>query len=189
MLNTVGSCGYAKKLGKYKFSETLCASLEDCEDWYNHCKEHNMVFCNGTYGTLVHKNFSKYFKLSTMSTRKVPKILGVDKFAPHNPSKVMDHVNIFYWRDDSSMKMITTSPYSYFKPSMFDGIEDSEYSVYAIHPNLLDYYAFVCRDYKNKHPFGDISYAFIKPDDVWRMDEVLCDGIKDIFKSFVLVHE
>lgn len=31
MLNTVGSCGYAKKLGKYKFSETLCASLEECD--------------------------------------------------------------------------------------------------------------------------------------------------------------
>ena len=87
------------------------------------------------------------------------------------------------------MKMITTSPYNIYKPSLFDGIEDSEYSVYMIHPNLLDYYAFVTRSNETVHPLWNVNYAFIKPDDVWKMDDVISENMKGIMRAFVLVHD
>ena len=61
MIDTVGSLGYGKKLGKYGFSERLCSNKEQCEEYLDFCKKNKMVWLGRSYGTLVHKKFSNHF--------------------------------------------------------------------------------------------------------------------------------
>ena len=61
MIETVGSLGYGKKLGKYGFRDRLCSNKRQCEEWLDFCKKNKMVWFENAYGTLVHKNFNKHF--------------------------------------------------------------------------------------------------------------------------------
>lgn len=177
---------YGEKLIEMNFSPNLCASPNDCEDWYNHCKEKNMVFLKGSYGTLVHKDFTKYFQRSK-TDKTVHELLGIPKSESFGG---LDHQNKFYFKPDSSIKMITSSPYNGYAPYLFQGLKYSDYSLYVIHPNLLDYYAFVCRtDSKyDKHPLAELNYAFLKKDDADYLNEFFKDEL-NMYWAFVLLRD
>lgn len=142
MLETVGTCGYAEKLGKYGFSENLCSNKEQCEEWLNFCKKNNMIWLEDSYGTLVHKDFNKHFsRIGYRSDKSIEELedarirLGIineryDVLVTVNHSNVIkSKVNGCYF--------VTSMPKYY---SQWVEIENYPYQVFIIHPSLLEDY-------------------------------------------------
>lgn len=171
VVKTVGTCGYAKKLGKYGFNPRLCASEVDCEEWLDFCKKNDMVWLKGSYGTLVHKNFNKYFiRLANCDESKKA---GVDLGYVDDIGQILinlNHSNILK-STLNGIYMITSSP-NYID---FRQIEKYPYKVYMIHPALLEDYAMD----------GKISLAFCntKYDEISEINEAIYEDI-GIYRAF-----
>lgn len=137
MIDTVGSLGYAKKLGRYGFSDRLCSDKTQCEEWLDFCKKNNMVWFGNSYGTLVHKDFEKHFIRLDGTTDKITEAqieLGVmdDNY---NTLISLNHRNVIKSKVNGTY-LVTSSP-NYID---WNTIEKYPYSVYIIHPSLLEDY-------------------------------------------------
>lgn len=155
---TIRDNKHRKELTELDFSENLLCTPEDCELWLNHCKEYNMKFLKGSYGTLVNKDFNKFFKKS--NNRKMKDLLTEDCI-----DSLLDHTNLFKSKDVEDTYILTSSPYMVLRSNVFKMLEEYSYNVYVIHPLFLDYYVFPRRSIVNKcsivrHPLLDVNYMF-----------------------------
>lgn len=137
MIDTVGSLGYAKKLGKYGFSDRLCSRKEQCEEWLDFCKRNNMVWFENSYGTLVHKDFNNHFIRLDGSSDEITnakielKVMDVK----YNTIVKLNHSNVLKSKINDCY-FVTSSPnYIYW-----ENIEKYPYQVFIIHPALLEDY-------------------------------------------------
>lgn len=137
MIDTVGSLGYGKKLGKYGFSERLCSNKEQCEEYLDFCKKNKMVWLGRSYGTLVHKKFSNHF--DWLGGRHKESDIQIElKVMDDNYHFLVDlnHSNVIKSKVNG-VHMITSSP-NYIN---WNDIKNYPYSVFVIHPSLLEDYS------------------------------------------------
>ena len=135
MLETVSSLGYADKLGKYGFKPNLCASKEQCEEWLDFCKKNNMRWLDNSYGTLVHKDFNNHFINLDVSTDEITKAkieLGIINEQYFTLIRT-NHTNVLKSKINDSY--IVTSYIEWID------IKKYPYSVYIIHPSLMEDYS------------------------------------------------
>lgn len=138
MIDTVGSLGYARKLGKYGFSDRLCSNKTQCEKWLSFCKKNNMVWFENAYGTLVHKKFNNHFVRldgSNGNERTNAEIELNIMDSRYNQLIRLNHSNILKSKINGTY-IVTSSP-NYVD---WNQIENYPYSVYIIHPSLLEDY-------------------------------------------------
>ena len=160
----------AKELKKLGFSGKLYASPKSCENWLNHCKKYDMEFLKESYGTIVHKNFNKYFKHIPIKNDKQYEIqqnlkcgsgLEKDYSVENFDNMIFDHTNLLKSKITDDY-FLTSSPYSDFIYEL-QNIKNYPYNVYVVHNNFLDYYAFI--DNENgylRHPLCELNYVFTK---------------------------
>lgn len=138
MIDTVGSLGYAKKLGKYGFSDRLCSNKMQCEEWLSFCEKNDMVWLKESYGTLVHKDFDKHFiRLNSLTdeiTHAEIKLGIIDE--QYKQLVGLNHSNVLKSRINN-VYIVTSSP-NYIN---FDNIDKYSHSVFIIHPSLLEDYS------------------------------------------------
>ena len=137
MVETVQSCGYGKKLGKYGFKPNLCTCKVECEEWLDFCKKNNMKWLDESYGTLVHKNFDNYFTRLNGSNDEITSAEIQLKIMDDRYSRFisLNHSNVLKSKING-VYMVTSSP-NYID---FENIKKYYYSTYLIHPNLLEDY-------------------------------------------------
>ena len=146
---TINNCKHAKELIKLDWPENLLIGPDDCETYLKHCETYNMKFLKGSYGTIVHKQFNKYFKYISSRNDKEYEIQqkltcgnGLEgNYKVKGVNLDLDHVNLFQSKKYKDVYMVTSSPYNRLQT---DGIKDYPYGAYIIHPNFLDYHG---------HPF------------------------------------
>lgn len=157
---TVKDSEYSKELVKLGFSERLLCSPESCKIWLEHCKKYNMKFLKGSYGTMVHKNFNKYFKKST--SNKVKEQLMCKSNDEVEIGSLLDHINLFRSQVEKDVYILTSSPYLTLNSNLINNLKNYPYDVYVIHPNFLDYTAFVDEEPvgRLRHPLKEVNYAF-----------------------------
>lgn len=154
MIDTVGSLGYAKKLGKYGFSDRLCSCKEQCEEWLDFCKKNDMVWFEGSYGTLVHKKFKNHFKRIVEDEHDVLNVLGIEDY---NYQKLfpLNHSNVLESKY-TGVRFVTSSPNYLF--GEVDILKNYPYPIYLIDTRLLEDY--MLDDYTIA--YSDASYCVIK---------------------------
>lgn len=137
MIETVGSLGYAKKLGKYGFSDRLCSSKDQCEEWLDFCKKNKMVWFENAYGTLVHKDFNKHFIRLDGSSDEITKAKIELEVMDGNYNGLinLNHSNVIKSKINGCY-LVTSSP-NYID---WSNIEKYPHQVFIIHPSLLEDY-------------------------------------------------
>lgn len=142
---------YGGKLIELGFSPRLLCEPEFCKIWYEHCTKYNMKFLEGSYGTLVHKDFDKYFKVAS-------KYKIMNNMCCEIPDVFLDHKNFIQSKLDKSVYILTTSPYHIFNWRNVQRLSKCNVSTLVINNQLLDYHGFVRHDIKI--PLKDLNYAF-----------------------------
>lgn len=137
MIDTVGSLGYGKKLGKYGFSERLCSNKEQCEQYLDFCKRNDMVWLGQSYGTLVHKDFKNHFDWLGGMHKETDVQIKL-KVLDDNYNRLIDlnHSNVIKSKVNG-VYMITSSP-NFLN---WKEIKNYPYLVFIIHPTLLEDYS------------------------------------------------
>jgi len=153
---TIRDSSYAKELIKLGFDKDRLTSPEGSERLFKYCTNHNMKFLKGSNGLLIHKDFDKYFTLTT-SSKKWDELSGIS-----NTDKCvipLDHANLFRCKLDKSIYMLTSSPYGWLDYHIMDGLRKYEYDTWIINPSLLNYYGFV-ENTQVYHPLNLVNYMF-----------------------------
>lgn len=179
---TISDNIHSKELVKLGFPKNLCTSPESCGIMLNHCKKYDMKFLKGSYGTLVHKDFDKYFKVS--KSNKIRDLLKC-KDLNEEINLPLDHVNLFKSKIEDDVYILTSSPYASLNVNMFNRIKNYPHSIYAIHPNFLDYIAFIDRGPLGamRNPLSDVNYAFTNAssEQILNINKVIYDDGLDSF--------
>jgi len=172
---------YKKELVKLGFSERLLCSPENCKIWVEHCEKYNMKFLKGSYGTIVHKNFNKYFK-NSKSNKIRDQLTCKDKLV--NGEKIelpLDHTNLFNSKLEENVYILTSSPYATLNANLINNLKNYPYDVYVIHPNFLDYHAFVDEGPvgKLRPPLKEVNYAFTNasPEQILNINIAIYDDL------------
>lgn len=142
---------YGEKLIKLDFPARLLGEHEDCEAWYNHCISNDMKFLKGSYGTLVNKDFNKYFKLSRKQS-------AIDEIREEIPDSLLDHTNLFKSKIFRDVYVLTSSPYSDLTGETVADLGKLNVKTAIFNPKFLDYYGFISST--NGHPLCDVNYMF-----------------------------
>lgn len=186
---TVENSKHSKELIKLGFPKTLYTSPESCEILLEYCKQYDMKFLKGSYGTLVHKNFDNYFKVS--QSNKIKKLLKCEDELIDGKSinLPLDHINLFKSKIDDEIYILTSSPYDSLNMNMFHRINNYPYSIYMIHPNFLDYIAFVDDDPVGtlRNPLSNLNYAFTNAsaEQILNINKVIYDDLDMfVFQNF-----
>ena len=169
---------HAEELIRLGFSPNLYANHDFCEKILDHCNRYDMKFLEHSYGTIVHKDFNKYFKLISFDKAR--------HLMPKN-GELADHINALQCKTNKNIKMITTSPYLTFHRGIYSFIEEYPYDVYALNPNFMDYMAFATGNHKIvRLPFMDITYAFTDADaeELEELNKAIYKDI-NIFPTFI----
>lgn len=185
---TIVDDNHAEELIRLGFKPTLCTSPEGCENLLNHCKQHNMKFLKNSYGTLVHKEFNKYFQKSE-SKKMWKQLKNVDNWYDSSTGYVFDHTNLFRYKLDKDIFILTSSPYGSMDSKVMNELREHPCDVYVIHPNFLDYLGFVeHEDTDNNHPLYQVNYAFTNASEeqMNKINHDLKDGI-GLYKVFIKV--
>lgn len=189
---TVADSKYADELIKLGFSDRLITTPEDCKRYVEHCNKYNMKFLKGSYGTLVHKQFTNYFKISTSNKMRRKLQCINENTGRTNTSIHFDHTNLFkstLWKD---VYVLTSSPYNSLSISVMDTLQDYPYDVYVINPNFLDYHTFIGRsDCEMRHPLWDVNYLFTNAfeSQIADIEKTICETINGrVFPVFVKIH-
>lgn len=178
---TVSDNIHSKDLVKLGFPKNLCTSPESCEILLEHCKKYDMKFLKGSYGTLVHNDFNKYFKVS--QNNKIEDLLKCkDILIDGEPLNLpLDHIKLFKSKIEDDVYILTSSPYDSLNRNMFNRIKDYPYSVYIVHPNFLDYISFVDMGPVGalRQPIENINYAFTNasPEQMLNINKVIYDNL------------
>lgn len=156
---TVADSKYADELIKLDFPENLITTAEDCKMYVDHCNKYNMKFLKGSYGTIVHQKFDKYFKGSNSNKMK-EKLMDIEN--GYGQTIDFDHSNLFKSKIDKQVYMLTASPYGYLNiRDTINALKNYPYDVYVINPNFVDYHGFLHRlDVPMRHPLFDVNYAY-----------------------------
>lgn len=180
---TLGMSKYADELMELGFSDKLYCSPEDCKQYLEHCKKYDMVWFNNSYGTIVHKDFKNYFTEPSLDNKQNYNLYK-DYQKGLSQHKTIDHINFLKFKDDD-VYILTSSPYYVANTN---DIVNYSYHVYVIHPQLLDYYAFIKKHDDIKNPLSDVSYAFTNATDeqMAYINKVIYEGSK-IFMAFVKI--
>ena len=168
MIETVATCGYAKKLGRYEFPSNLCSTKELCEKWLDFCKRNKMKWLEGSYGTLVHKEFDKYFTNTKRETeRDILTELGF-----YDDASLLNHSNSLE-SNINDVIMVTSSP-NYLE---MNRIKNYPYTVFIIHPSLLEDYTL---------SGINIAFANMTWNELMEINEAIYEGIGiyGAFRSF-----
>lgn len=185
---TVSDNIHSKDLVKLGFPKDLCTSSESCEILLEHCKKYDMKFLKGSYYTLVHKDFDKYFKVS--KSNKIRELLTC-KDLNENINLPLDHVNLFKSKIEDDVYILTSSPYDpSLNINLFNQIKSYPYSIYVIHPNFLDYAAFVDRDPVGalRNPLSNMNYAFTNAsaDQILNINQVIYGDLDTFVFEFLI---
>lgn len=184
---TVADSKYAKELVKLGFSDRLLTTPEDCETYVKHCNKYNMKFLKGSYGTIVHKDFGKYFKES--NSRKIRcKLACINEETGRSKIDLsLDHTNLFKSKIEKDVYILTSSPYYTSPMDIQKETVDYPYSVYAIHPVFLDYHIFTTHS-EMMHPFYDLSYAYTNANDeqMYEIDKTIYEDL-GLYHSFLKI--
>ena len=178
---------YAKELRELGFSNGLYCSSEDCEKYLNYCKENNMIWFNDSYGTIVHKDFGRYFfEVSLNDEEEYNLFKEYQKGLSEH--KTLDHVNFLINKhNDDNVYILTSSPYFVANT---DNFTNYKYHVYVIHPQLLTYHAFIAKedDKALENPLCNVSYAFTNAsdDEMAFINKILYEDL-GIFMAFVKI--
>ena len=167
----VGNSKYGRQLKKFGFSPRLYASEEQCKDWLDFCKRNNMVWFGNSYGTLVHKDFSKHFIRLDGTTDEITKAkieLGVmdDNY---NTLINLNHSNVIKSKVND-VYFVTSSP-NYVE---WSNIEKYPYTVFIIHPSLFEDYGLN----KINFAFSNITYS-----EICEINEIIYNDI-GVYKAF-----
>ena len=164
---------YGEDLIKLDFNPRLLCSPKDCEIWYNHCTKYDMKFLKGSYGSLVHKDFDKYFRVV-----ENPKIYDeiTEGMFKEIPNVFLDHKNLIQSRFDETVYILTTSPYHIFHNQDINILQECGLDTYVINPRLLDYYVFM--NPVKPHPLVEMNYAFTNASE--KQMRKINKGLKDI---------
>ena len=178
---------YKSELVKLGFSERLLCSPESCERWVEHCKKYNMKFLKGSYGTMVHKNFNKYFKEAKSNKIKEQLMCKYDDEVKID--SLFDHTMLFKSKIEKDAYILTSSPYAYLNENIFNQIRNYPYDIYVIHPNFLDYSAFVDNNPVGalRSPLSNINYAFTNasPEQILNINTVIYDELETFVFQFL----
>lgn len=173
----LGMSTYADELVKLGFSERLYCAPEDCKIYLEHCNKNNMIWLDGSYGTIVNEKFNNFFnKVDSMSDKE---------YSIYNDLRrddiyyLLDHTNFLKLVDNENDYILTSSPYKMFNVNIINILKKYPYNVYIIHPNFLTYHAFILGDpLYIGHPFYKLNYAFTKVD-----NEIMIELNKKIYDS------
>ena len=98
----------------------------------------------------------------------------------------LDNINLVRSNMDEKVFILISSPLEDLNINMINEFKNYPYDIYVIHPNFLDYYAFIGKDsrllenFNNesieealKHPLEKINYAFTnaKPSQIQDINE------------------
>ena len=157
----VADSKYADKLTKLGFSERLCANPESCKNWYEHCTKYDMRFLKDSYGTIVHKDFNKFFKtINRSNKRNQMKEEIIEDLGIRNHG-VIDHTNLLQSKIYKHLYLLTTSPY-YTLNHLQEYFKEYTGEVYVFNNNFLDYYVFINNNNGYmRNPLSELNYAFI----------------------------
>ena len=142
---------YGEKLIELGFSPKLICSPENCQTWYNHCKEHNLKFLDGSYGSLVHEDFDEYFSLCDDDE-------VLDYYKGIVPDYLQDHLELIRSKDDESVCILTSSPYHILSGDDISALRGIGLDTYVFTPLFFDYYGFVTFD--SYHPLHCLTFGF-----------------------------
>jgi len=168
-METVGTSSYGRQLKKFGFSPRLCASEEQCKEWLDFCKRTDMVWFSKSYGTLVHKNFDKHFTRlegNELTKAKIELAVMDDRY---NTLISLNHSNGIKSKINGAY-FVTSSP-NYVE---WDNIKKYPYTVFIIHPSLLEDYGLD----KINFAFSNITYAEID-----EINKAIYDDI-GLYKAF-----
>lgn len=170
---TIADSKYSKELIKLDFPSNLLTDTKQAKDFLDYCKENDMKFLKGSYGTLVHKEFDKYFRFS--ENRKLElELQGIDELTgKSNFDLNLDHDNFFEFKIKKDMHILTSSPYDTVPNDIRKETKDYPYNVYAINPYFINYIGYI--EHKKFHPFYDLSYAYTSNsnDEINQINEVI----------------
>lgn len=191
---TVSDSKYSDELIKLGFSDRLITTPEDCKTYLEHCNKYNMKFLKGSYGTLVHNDFDKYFKYIPVRNddeyeiyQKIICGKGLDgDYRVDGVNLQLDHTNLFESKLYDGVYIVTSSPYYTHISDMCKRIENYPYSVYAVHPNFLDYHIFTT--HTKMHPLYDLSYCYTNANDeqMYEIDKTIYEDL-GLFTPFVKI--
>lgn len=185
---TLGMSKYADELIKLGFSDRLCCNEENCKQYLDYCTKYNMVWFNNSYGTIVHKDFDKYFKEADRNSDEGFKMWQDLSLKEKNYMfALLDHTN-FICTVDTNEYIITSSPYQTLDDNILQNLMKYPYNVYIIHPRFLNYHVFVSRFMDIEHPLYGVNYAFTKisNEDIWELNMKISEDI-NIFPAFVKI--
>lgn len=169
----------ANKLQKLGFSPNLFCSPDEPSIWLKHCEMYNMKWLKNSYGTIVHKDFTKFFKkVDNAQARKVEEKLCL--------SVLKDHTNLLECRLYPRQYIVTYSPYGPYDPYSKE-IKEYPYDLYVINPNFLDYYAFV-QDGKLRNVNDKINFAvtLMEPEQIEFINNAIYE-VTGLFEVFTKV--
>lgn len=155
-------------INNYDFPENLFCDKKSPKVWLDYCRENNMKFLKGSYGTLVHKDFNKYFKVVNGRDLEEDIYLDLKRMLYDDRGcgryngldTLLDHTNLLQSTKYDDVYVWTSSPYNFLKVAP---LMECPFNSYLIHPNFIDYYGFIDRFNENKfklNPFFDVNYLF-----------------------------
>ena len=165
----ISDCKCAKELIELGWDDRLLIKPSDCKLYLEHCKRYNMKFLEGSYGTIVHKHFDKYFEyvgVRTDEEYEIQQKLTCEKglnedYRVYGVYLDLDHTNLFKSKLHDDVYMLSSSPYGTLSGESIKLLKHYPYNVFVINPNFLDYHGFIGRfDMKMRHPLVDVNYAF-----------------------------
>ena len=160
---------YADDLIKLDFPAELYTSPKDCETYLKHCNKYNMKWLTGSYGSIVHKEFGRYFNHIPRRNyeqyeiqQKITCKKGLDDdYSIDGVNLKLDHVNLFQSKLYEEVYLVTSSPYGSLNMYVINNLKKYPYGSYVIHPNLLDYHAFIMNsDERLRHSLLDFNYVY-----------------------------
>ena len=187
---------YADDLIKLDFPAELYTSPKDCETYLKHCNQYNMKWLTGSYGSIVHKEFGRYFNYIPIRNdeqyeiqQKITCKKGLDDdYSIDGVNLELDHVNLFQSKLYDEVYLVTSSPYGSLNMYVINNLKKYPYGSYVIHPNLLDYHGFIGRfDERLRHPLWDLNYVYTNAssEQMIEISEQIANDIDGVFPPFL----
>lgn len=181
----LGDSIHSKELVKLGFSDRLITTPEDCETYLNHCKKYDMKFLKGSYGTIVHKDFNKYFKESNSHKMRCKLACTNEVTGKSKLDLRLDHTNLFKSKIFKDVYILTSSPYSGLDMDIINTLRDYPYDSYIINPNFLDYHIFIRDPGEIRPPLRNVNYAFTNaaPEQIIQINKIILEDT-GVFLAF-----
>ena len=148
MIDEVRYCDKNKELIEIGFRPAMCLNNDDANELYEHMIENNMIFLKKSYGTIINKDYTMFFKKAISSARKYSELWE------RGYGYGIDHKNILRAKD-YGFYILTSSPY---REVFSVKLNVPACQVFLINPLFLDYYGFM----GNTNYGCNIAYVYDK---------------------------